>query len=556
MKHVPKKITTILLLFLAINLMSAGLLTPEPTRAAGLSQAAGVRQDDSTIVFPTLDQTRAVTQVISAEGGQITVTAGDGTRFTLVIPPKALLSEAEIKMTPVIQVGELPLSGGLVAAVQLEPEGLLLWEPASLTIEPVIPLPVEDQLSFSWRQEGERFHPYPLTLDPSVITMNLVHFSGYGVGRGTDREGDSAAPANQQDQLESNAEKQTRTERKFRKLNPDLNRKKLKKRNRALCENFSGSVLAFFDVFKKQFDSTLASRDEAKLRCVLNDGLIWERFAKIEQAFAGCAPEQLAQAIDTLNEFRLKALSILADKAYERCGSDKGVEGAIQLIRLSKEARQYAGSYSDGVTEIRFALVADQIEEKAKKCARFELQFESLINIDKDDTAFAGRVSAKVPIQLFPANDPLAKSKLEYRSYSISDPQCRTDPDCCVVTPGPTVDSTFTVLDIKFDLNLDDVCSGTSEQEATLISIIVYPDPPFETINLCGRITPPTTLWAGGFGKLHLDEVSREKIGFVIREWNKGQNQLVARKTYERSGTIADAIVTEKTSFELFHRPE
>ena len=77
--------------------------------------------------------------MVSAEGGQITATAADGTRFTLVVPPQALLSEVEIKMTPVAQVGLFPLSGDLVAAVQLEPEGLLLWEPASLTIEPAVP---------------------------------------------------------------------------------------------------------------------------------------------------------------------------------------------------------------------------------------------------------------------------------------------------------------------------------------------------------------------------------------------------------------------------------
>ena len=540
MKSVTQKnIKTILILFLMINLMAASSMTH------GRIRADAVLPTDAITVSPILDEARAVKQVITVEGGDITVTAADGTRFTLVVPPKALLSDLEITMTPVAQVGQLPLSGGLVAAVQLEPEGLLLWEPASLTIEPAVQVDVLEQLSFTWREQGEGFHLYPLQIDPSSITMKLVHFSGYGLSSGTDAEADELPPLpRQQDQLESEVEKKTRKERKDRYRFPPPPKKKQKKRKRQLCSDFNQARIRSFDPLKRQFDSALASRDEAELRCRLNDALKWERFATIEQAFTECLPAELATAYEILADFRLKALEILADKAYERCGSN--VAEALRLIGLEKEARRYQASYSDGVNEVLFGQLAGRIREKAKKCARFELQFESII---EGKELFESRVRATVPIQYDPEKTTLAESPLEYLSFSVKDSCLRA---------GSVQGSTFFVIGLEFDLNLrdDQDCSGANEPEAELVSMTILPVPPSETIIDTGcdgkSESIKTNLWSGGFSNLHEMEFDNDRSGFVIRNWGKGSNQLLARKTYPPS----NGIFSEQTSLDLFYRPE
>jgi hypothetical protein len=487
----------------------------------------------------------------------MTVTAGDGTRFTLVVPQGALLSEIEITMTPVSHVGEFPFSGGLVAAVQLEPEGLLLWEPASLTIEPAVPIDVTEQLSFTWHGQGKRFHLYPLQVDPSSITMKLVHFSGYGVGRGTDVEADELPPLPlpedelfplPQDKLESDTEKQTRKERKERNKKK-LTKKKLKKRKRQMCVDFSRAHLNAFKILKDQFDKAVASRDEGWLRCLLNQALKWERFSRIEEAFAECQPAELTAAYAILTEFRLSAFGILADKAYERCGSN--VAEALMLIRLEKEARQYQSWYSDGVTEIRFKILADQIKEKAKKCAQFELQFESVINSEQ----YVSHVRAKVMIKYEPGKTPLAEAPLEYVSFTSKDP-------CLIVLSYKG--STFTVKDMEFDLNTREggECSGAPESEATLISMAILPftDPPdLAEVKTCEPplITFPLQHWGGLFAAVfHAKELEPNRGAIVIRGWDKGQNQLLARRTYLQTDSLGDETVSEITTLDLFHRPE
>jgi hypothetical protein len=557
MKSVAQKnIKTILILFLMITLMAASSMTH------GRIQADAVMPTDATAVSPILDEARAVKQVISAQGGEITATAADGSRFTLVFPPNALLSDVEITMTPVAQVGQLPLSGGLVAAVQLEPEGLLLWEPASLTIEPAVQVDVLEQLSFTWREQGEGFHLYPLQIDPSSITMKLVHFSGYGLGRGTDAEADAAAAPDEQDRLEWATEKLTRKERKFRSQNPVFlmeqlqsgmqeaaagkkNKDKNKKRDRKLCADFNQERIRDFDVLKSQFDAALKSKDEANLRCKLNEALKWERFVTIEQAFTGCLPAELATAYEILADFRLEALKILADKAFERCGSN--VAEALRLIGLEREARRYQALYAgDGVNDVLFGLLAGRIREKAKECARFELQFESII---EGKEFFESRVRATVPIQYDPEKTTLAESPLEYLSFSVKDSCLRA---------GNVQGSTFFVIDLEFDLNLrdDQDCSGANKPEAELVSMTISPQPPSETVIDTGcdgeSESIQTNLWAAGFLNLHQKEFDNARSGFVIRNWSKGSNQLLARKTYPPS----NGNYSERTTLDLFYRPE
>ena len=111
----------------------------------------------------------------------MSVTAQDGTKYTLTMPKDALLSAVEVTMTPVDTIAGLPLTKGLVGAVQLEPHGIQLNKPASLTIEPPADAPVAEQTAFLYHQGGHDFHLYPLGPE-RTLTMRLMHFSTPGVG--------------------------------------------------------------------------------------------------------------------------------------------------------------------------------------------------------------------------------------------------------------------------------------------------------------------------------------------------------------------------------------
>lgn len=83
----------------------------------------------------SLDRDEARARTIGPAGGTISATGADAARYTLRLPKGALLGETRITMTPVRSLGGLPLDGGMVAAVHLEPDGLALMAPATLTID-------------------------------------------------------------------------------------------------------------------------------------------------------------------------------------------------------------------------------------------------------------------------------------------------------------------------------------------------------------------------------------------------------------------------------------
>ena len=87
----------------------------------------------------------AAETITAANGGTITATGADGTIFTLTVPANALLTDEAVTMTPISSVGGLLISGGLVAGVQLAPEGLRLFQ---------IPMFSDDSQSRNWSQIG------------------------------------------------------------------------------------------------------------------------------------------------------------------------------------------------------------------------------------------------------------------------------------------------------------------------------------------------------------------------------------------------------------------
>ncbi|HYX19803.1 MAG TPA: hypothetical protein VFA98_03060, partial [Thermoanaerobaculia bacterium] len=107
-------------------------------------------------VHPVTDASRAVSADIDAAGGSLTVTGADGTLFTLAIPQNALGSSVTISMAPISSIAALPLSQGLVGGVQIEPEGLGLFVPATLTINSPTPLR-PNAAGFSYLGDGQEF---------------------------------------------------------------------------------------------------------------------------------------------------------------------------------------------------------------------------------------------------------------------------------------------------------------------------------------------------------------------------------------------------------------
>ncbi|MFN2479898.1 MAG: hypothetical protein ABR554_00245, partial [Pyrinomonadaceae bacterium] len=162
-----------------------------PTTPAEPAPSTPPAPSNALTVAAITAQGSSVTQTVPPDGGSLSATAPDGTRFTLTIPKGALSEPQAITLTPVASIQRLPFAGGLVAAAQIAPEDVSLVKTPTLLIEPRAPVPAGEQssfVSFAYSGGGQEFHLYPLEIDPSRIALRLVRFGGYGVARGTEAE--------------------------------------------------------------------------------------------------------------------------------------------------------------------------------------------------------------------------------------------------------------------------------------------------------------------------------------------------------------------------------
>lgn len=153
--------------------------------------------DTTFIISYTADSSRMVEQTVSAAaGGSMAATDADGVSFMLTIPPGALPDNATIRMTPLASLNLGGIAGSFCAGcsgddslcclhgVLLEPEGLVLDSPATLTMT----FPT-DQFPFvngGWiayiDSAGATYDICHTDIDTAGRTLSapITHFSGYG----------------------------------------------------------------------------------------------------------------------------------------------------------------------------------------------------------------------------------------------------------------------------------------------------------------------------------------------------------------------------------------
>ncbi len=139
----------------------------------------------AAVVHATLDTARAVTAHLGPAGGTLEAVDAQGTRFRLVVPAKAMISQQEVTLTPVATLGGLPFSGALAGAVYVEPSGLILNESAALTVTPSPALERARQLTFSFRGLAGELALAPPVAGSAALVLRVHRFGGYGLGAGT-----------------------------------------------------------------------------------------------------------------------------------------------------------------------------------------------------------------------------------------------------------------------------------------------------------------------------------------------------------------------------------
>jgi hypothetical protein len=484
---------------------------------SGQQRAAERPADGSLAVTPAPDTARAVTAIVTSDGGALTATAANGAIFTLTIPAGAIPDEETITMTPIASIPDLPFSGGLAGAgaVELEPEGLLLLKAATLLIQPSLPLALDQQCPFSWHQAGDDFHLFPLTLDPTTITMQLTHFSGYGTGSGSSGDRSAAAshsPARSTSQLEQRV--QQLAEQARDKLSQNPTKKQAKKAVKNYKNELLDDLLSTFATLLSSLQSDLSSGNETGLRCdlvnVLKSVTLLHSF-ELDIEILGVS----GQFVPSVQG----ALQTLVAKARSRCSQNLGEIG--NLLGLAKFGYLLAGSdaaLSGLSSTARSALDA------AQQCGKLKLTFDSTetiqivasqVEITLDFGVVAG--NAGDGVHLTPTIDTDGVTL----KYSGQAPLKHKDPNvsvsyCSLTSPSPT-DSTLNIISMELNVKLRDVdCSSPDSKIQLKYHIVFDVGRPMENID----VQCPT----GGYGS-H-GELWRAEFYCGVKNYGGGGGQV------------------------------
>ena len=393
------------------------------------------------------DSGRAVSNVISPEGGTISATAADGTLFTLTLPDGALLSEETITLTPVASIDHFPLSGGLSAAVELEPEGLLLFQPATLVIHSPVPIPAGQEITFGWRGTGQEFFLFPPDpLGTSSISLHLTHFSGYGAGRGTGA--DLAAqlarvPADPEDRLAQELQGPAAEERSVaRSGSASVQAQALGSIGPSSKASAQAKAIqtetAYLNTVLIPHLPTNCSDD---WKSYLND-LEWFRIQVI--SLTGSDANLLSSA-SALFDKVIRLLVTCYDTDYSNCKSALDANQGIEMFRIFQALR---GEKSSGLV----------VAGKISSCLTFKLEFTSFIQETEFmglEFAFNHRVSAEVPnvvLSPFASDAPQPVSaELKYDQASYTG-HINHDSGCTLETAGDS--SVFQFKKLTADFNV------------------------------------------------------------------------------------------------------
>jgi hypothetical protein len=360
-------------------------------RTVRVTQASSAVPDfpltpDPITVDPNPDDARAVSKTVNPfEKTTIKATGADGTTYTLVIPTDALIGPETITLTPVSAVGDLPLSGGLEAAVQLEPHGLVLLKQATLTIDATALGPIAQQTPFYFHEGGEDFHLYP-TLPPrtgddaSVVRLPIEHFSTAGVGLATpgDRAGVGDHPtARDQGQI---AGQIAELIRKAREGDPNGDGPV----DSELAPSIEALMNSYYDgVVKPQLAAAENNpRNDALVRDAIADALSWVRNMQLYLS-RGDNPYSSTRTDDAMDRIERVLKAVYLDR-WNRCSQDHELEVLPQLLTVARQAALLGYAWADAPFE-RF-----------KDCSRYEVRFDSRISFD-GEWAVGGEELYKYP---------------------------------------------------------------------------------------------------------------------------------------------------------------
>jgi hypothetical protein len=487
-----------------------------------------------------VDQGRTAGATITqAAGGKIVVTARDGTKVTITFPAGAVLDDTAVTATPVTELASRYTRRGLLAGVQLEPEGLQLVRPAKVRFARRGKAPKGTGMVFvgslgdgadlyrlppPTRIRGKGTKAVVVPVEGSVVPID--HFStveAFDWSTAKVAELDAInRPALGLHQLSQDI-----AELLAEKPAPDP--KKLAKMMERHRQRF---IVPLIEAALNGLKSSCSTKSIARARSALQTALAFDRQAQllgtaIERSDGNAAPlmAEVGRCMSTL-------CTQLADPRI-----------TTYLLSLSRQLRLLGAGYN--------AAFFDALYENAINCGVYEIRLDSRIDW-AGPQGYDYSMRVKGTAKVVPLTQTPPRGPVEYVSTSGSATQ-----ECVVTTISGTKNGEFVVQ--QADLGAFDPDSPSNDRVVRVtINLSVIPMETY-TGTLTGAPNCPTEqpasidqpLWFFGFQSHHLG------FTFPASEWLPDNAPVFASAIYPgRVIPVGDLSITENTKLEIVHTPD
>lgn len=489
-------------------------------------------------VIPKLDTNQTISALITPNGGTLSLTNLAGVVFELNIAPRALMTEEVITLTAITNLGGLPFAANAAGAVLVQPDGLLLLQPTTLTIRGAT-VASNSVASFTFAEDGGEFHLLPDAPTNSTVIAWLKRLGGVGVATGTRTEIKTqlgrlpSSPAAQLQQTLAGAGLQRRLLGATPALvtHPEA--------DQALAEFYTNHIAAVFAAENNFSFATMnvaaAPEPEIVLESItiFRDGVAihHEQFPQppsgddFEQWLAN---QPTTVYLDSCNWAKSRLTKLVA-----KCG----LHNPKDLAEILVLADWVDFQCPDDAAEVR-ALLSD--------CLRFQLNFDSHIITEAGPVVIDSKVHAKnLPLTWQGGKTFSGAGTVSYDSFSMTPPPAPCWRDGIEYRGGP-----FQILSLEFDLNFKRKKSPRLLMKyiapSATESWVVHCPGPGSIIDLP---TPEAVMWLGAY-------IIGHQPDFTVRGWKFPGGGKFATREYLQATVHEDALITEASNFELIHVPQ
>lgn len=511
----------------------------------------------------TLDSTSSATKTIGPKGGMIEIAGTDGWDYKFTVPKGFLVSETEITMTPITSLTS-PMLKGFTAGVHFEPNGLILPGIGLLEISGDV---VEDDLvGLTYEGDGDEVALSWAELDGSTIRIPISHFSGAGAGTPAPGAGDRSPTG------------------PYKAMSNTIAAAYIDNDSHCIDESYllGEFVIKWYQALLKTKilpNLEAATKNDLLLAEAIKNYLDWYAWP---QYVGGMLCFDLYEEID--GEMKAKGEELIQtglvnamDTAADYCSKSHDISETIHMINWVAASHLLTAIIPD------VELDTNDLIERIKDCLTFELQFSSLVETKEGNKQTFSAVLNSTIKPIFPEaqgqywgwidyenpNEP-AYGPLKYTpslNYP-SKPGCKviisrikTEQASAflpgVIIPKPTrIVNKYMNIPDQEENEQDD--AGDQNKE---VMLIFYPLNGTEFIevtcsDLWGGPNPDGTFGTSFFNYLHEDTMYPKYGGYSIMLKKQGPGKLYARKTIDSTRYEEGVEITERTSFDLFHKPK